>query len=87
MTEEYNGWSNRETWATALHLNNDQDSYYHAKSMAEGYADDKSGFADALEEYVTELLDADWDGVRYMRLDIGSLWRVNWREVADSLIS
>jgi hypothetical protein len=24
MCEKYNGWSNRETWAVALHVNNDQ---------------------------------------------------------------
>jgi len=24
MCEEYNGWTNRETWATALHIDNDQ---------------------------------------------------------------
>ena len=23
----YNGWSNRETWAAALHINNDQTLY------------------------------------------------------------
>lgn len=86
MNEEYNGWTNRETWATALHLNNDQDTYEHAKSMADEYTDDKSGLADALEKYVTELLDADWDGVKPMRYDIGSLWRVNWMEIADSFI-
>ena len=83
----YNGWSNRETWATALHINNDKESYYHAQSLAEGYTDDKSGLADALEEYVTELLDADWDGVKPMRYDIGSLWRVNWMEIAESFMS
>lgn len=24
MSEKYNGWANRETWAVALHINNDQ---------------------------------------------------------------
>lgn len=24
MTEKYNGWTNRETWAVALYINNDQ---------------------------------------------------------------
>jgi hypothetical protein len=27
MTDTYNGWVNRETWATALHLSNDHDLY------------------------------------------------------------
>jgi hypothetical protein len=24
MCEEYNGWTNRETWGLALHIDNDQ---------------------------------------------------------------
>ena len=35
--QEYNGWSNRETWATKLWIDNDQGLYYYAKDMAGGY--------------------------------------------------
>ena len=100
MSEEYNGWSNRETWATALHINNDQGLYETAKDYTitavehHPSTEDGSGqneaiycLADTLENFVTELLDADWDGVKSMRYDIGSLWRVNWQEIADSFIS
>jgi hypothetical protein len=96
----YNGWSNRETWATALHINNDQGLYETARDYTitavehHPATEDGSGqseaiycLADTLENFVTELLDTDWDGVKSMRYDIGSLYRVDWQEIADSFIS
>jgi hypothetical protein len=95
--EEYNGWSNRETWATKLWIDNDQGLYYHAQDMAGGYSnEDKRGLADALEEWITELLDmeqvftappAQRKELIMMSSDIGSLYRVNWYEIAESLLS
>lgn len=96
MCEQYNGWTNRETWATKLWLDNDQSFYYHAKDMASGYHDDQRGLADALEEWVAELLDmeevlsappAQRKELISMSSDIGSLYRVNWWEIAESLLS
>jgi hypothetical protein len=92
MSEEYNGWSNRETWATSLHLNNDQGLYETVRDWAvSNWEEDESEavtiLAESIEDFVTELLETDWDGVKFMRYDIGSLWRVNWREIADSFIS
>ena len=95
--QEYNGWSNRETWATKLWIDNDQGLYYHAQDMAGGYGnEDKRGLADALEEWITELLDmeqvftaspAQRKELIMMASDIGSLYRVNWYEIAESLLS
>ena len=34
MCEEYNGWTNRETWATMLHIDNDQGLYEMAREYA-----------------------------------------------------
>jgi hypothetical protein len=95
MCEEYNGWTNRETWAVALHINNDEGLYYHALDMASGYDGDRDGLAEAIEEWVTELLDmeevlsappAQRKALISMSSDIGSLYRVDWLEVADSFI-
>jgi len=95
--QEYNGWSNRETWATKLWVDNDEGLYYHAKDMASGYGnEDKRGLADGLEEWITELLDmeqvftappAQRKALIMMSSDIGSLYRVNWYEIAESLLS
>lgn len=93
MCEEYNGWTNRETWATALHIDNDQGLQELVQGLATTAHDENDDTESALydltqgiEEYVTEMLESDWDGVKLMRRDIGSLWRVNWREVAKAYV-
>jgi hypothetical protein len=93
MCDEYNGWTNRETWATALHIDNDQAMQEAVQELATSAHQENEDTLQALreltewvEEYVTEVLEADWEGVKSMRYDIGSLWRVNWREVAEAYV-
>lgn len=130
MTEEtYNGWSNRETWAVKLHLDNTESSHLwlmHAarstRAMAEQIEQVKSGvwskeqaevfnLADKLKEAVEltferalnpsdvrrgeffdrfcgEAVDLiDPRDVLRMIGDVGSLWRVDWREIARNVLS
>lgn len=107
MTTEYNGWTNRETWATALHINNDQwlqeqaDDYAqtahneHKTDEAEemgASCDAVACLADTLENWITEdLLTLENvsgnNGLWMMLTDIGSLYRVNWRELAEAWLS
>jgi hypothetical protein len=66
MNTEYNGWTNRETWATALHINSDQALYDLASDYAstawKEHAEDGEGryvtasdcLADTLESWITE---------------------------------
>ena len=118
--DEYNGWTNRETWAASLHLSNDFGLY----EMVNGWANDarreavafgqvdtdmlervgwtvESGtvgrLADMLKDYFeglrTDIIDATGplgaeilptrEGVM-MLLEVGSLWRVDWRELASN---
>lgn len=87
MCETYNGWSNRETWATALHIDNDTQLLGAVLEFS-----DQPDLADRLEGYVNEILDYDAFYIRevsvsrcawLMMNDIGSLYRVNWRELAE----
>ena len=95
--KDYNGWSNRETWATALHIDNDQalleialDYAKHKiedenKGDEEGYSFDLEA---TLESWLTnDLLTLENISGNHplwlMLTDIGSLYRVNWRELAD----
>lgn len=100
MTEEYNGWANRETWATMLHIDNDQGLYEMARDYAvtalkehkEEESEARYCLADTLQNWIEEDLltrenIAGNQGLWLMLTDIGSLYRVNWREIADSLIS
>ena len=92
----YNGWSNRETWATALHIDNDQAlleiALDYARQEIEGH--DKGEeinsyyLGQTLEGWITEdLLTLENISGNHplwlMLTDIGSLYRVNWRELAD----
>lgn len=101
--ETYNGWTNRETWATKLHLDNDQWLYETANDYArtawQEHAEDGEGqyataadcLADTIENWLTEDLltvenIAGNQGLFSMLTDIGSLYRVNWQEIAEAYI-
>lgn len=96
MTNEFNGYSSRETFDVSLWLNNDYDVYHTCLAMAE----------DAKEEdypvyELAKSLEAYWDGytspegkdksdfidrVLPIILDVGSLWRVDWHEIAKEFL-
>ena len=97
--ETYNGWSNRETWATKLHLDNDQAlheiAFDYARQEIEGH--DKGEeinsyhLGETFENWITEDLltlenIAGNQGLFNMLTDIGSLYRVDWQEIAQSYI-
>lgn len=95
MCDQYNGWTNRETWATKLWLDNDQALQELTQEMAENH-DSVAGLADSLSDFVSELLDmeevlsappAQRKELISMSRDIGSLYRVNWWEIAESYLS
>jgi hypothetical protein len=104
MNEDYNGWSNRETWATALHIGNDSSLYEIAREYIEATLEAhplgkeereiEAGYylAETLKNWIEEDLltlenIAGNQGLWLMLTDIGSLYRVNWREIAESYIS
>ena len=100
MENDYNGWTNRETWATALWINNDKGLYDHAQDLTKEALECQDGDAvncliDALDEFMSEMLDMETvlsaqpdqrQSLVNMSRDIGSLWRVNWREIAESFL-
>jgi len=108
--ETYNGWVNRETWATNLWLSNDEGLYDMAREAVAGLhyyePNDPPDMTckvcsweasyhgqrpdDAIKEFVEGLRDMEDEGgrqsLRSMFDDIGSLWRVDWRAVAESFL-
>ncbi len=94
QTDEYNGWANRETWATVLWLNNDEGLYSMAREVVGCDCDGGENprrihGEDALQSWVeNDLFDPDTLAsnreLRNMRDEVGSLWRVDWRAVADA---
>ena len=99
MIEQYNGWTNRETWATKLHLDNDQALNEYAWEYAreevaghdKGEAINAYHLGETLKNWVEEdlLTLENVAGNRdlwMMLTDIGSLYRVNWREIAQAYL-
>ena len=97
--EGFNGWTNRETWAAKLHIDNDQALY----EMAREYTQEEIQGHDEGEEINAYHLGQTFKGwieddlltleniagnqaLFNMLTDIGSLYRVDWREIADSYI-
>jgi len=96
MCEKHNGWTNRETWAMALHLDNDQglcdEMLDLAKQEIDGHDEGEEINSYHLGERMKDWIEGevlDFDNVSLNRnayimlTDIGSLYRVEWREVAD----
>ena len=86
--EEYNGWTNRETWAVNLHLSNKQDWYQGAIDAVAKQLHDEP---DTSPVYMGDVLRQYWDyelewEVLVLR-DVGSEWRVNWTEIAEHWIA
>lgn len=101
MCEEYNGYTNRETWATGLHIDNDYGLYLATEEVATELVSGSGSesavrlMADYLEELVTEISESVFypegetpasEGARLMLSDIGSVYRVNFRELAEGYI-
>jgi len=96
----YNGWANHETWAVNLHLTNNEGDYLAACEAAERIVDAYESGADQreqmaewvknwAEEVQQSVIYPDWEPTKEARLfvaDAGSLWRVDWYEIADGFI-
>lgn len=97
---EFNGWSNRETWAMNLWIENEyalnETACEYARTEVEGH--DKAEainpyfLGESLKNYFEEDL-FTFENVSKnkdlfnMLTDIGSLYRINWFEIAESYIS
>ena len=107
MSDEYNGWSNRETWCMGLYLDNDRGTYEETQRATARGLVRASDFANEfpevslhvyrhvaieIEDMVREWRDyldefgapgSDVEpGLLSMFLEIGSLWRVDFDEIA-----
>lgn len=89
----YNGWRNYPTWVTKLWMDNDQGSseYWNdiAKQALEDADCDKDDAANTLAQMLEDSHDEtmpELDGV-YADLMNHALGQVDWREIADNLLS
>ena len=102
MTDStYNGWTNRETWAANLWLTNDEGLYREAIETVRAPFRGEGRYAlgpfdreaiPSLEDDLANLFHVRFDyetltpATYSMREDIGSLGRIDWREIVTNLI-
>lgn len=83
MTEEHNGWTNRETWLVNLWLANDEYLYATVPAIIERSASDLAAgeaICEWLHEFMTE------NGASGIASDLlrQSLARVDWRRIGEA---
>ncbi len=99
----YNGWSNYETWAVALWLDNEASTYEYVRGLARDAWDDASpttyatrgqaaawALAETLKdehEDANPLADEDVPASVFSDLLSASLGRVDWHEIAHNLVT
>lgn len=86
--ETYNGWTNRETWAFMLYVNNDEGLQESARECVTTAADALQDWAEMhfTRDGYTDDTGGSWpDDLADMARDIGSLCRINWSECVEAL--
>lgn len=90
--EEYNGWSNRETWAFFLHLSHDQGLWEFVEGFTRDQVTGGRVLPRQIGEDIIEVVEVLWEQfegaewVRLMRSDVGSVWRIDTYEVGWHLL-
>lgn len=81
-TEQYNGWTNYETWLVALWLNGDQANYYALEEL-KAESESESSKAERLEELTKELYEFEATGLVADFVNT-AFSRVNWLEIVSA---
>jgi hypothetical protein len=88
--EKYNGWTNYETWAVSLWIDNEESSYRYWRQEAARYQQDIAdkedaicGLAGQLKQEISDEAPTDEPSV-YSDLLNAALSEVNWAEIAEN---
>lgn len=82
--DQYNGWTNYETWNVKLWIDNDQGSYEYWRERTRESGGDVADLAQWLRDEHEDGM-PEIDGT-YADLLRGALSDVNWHEIAESMI-
>lgn len=86
---EYNGWTNYETWAVKLWMDNDEEGQEYFTEMAGEVDGDTHELARQIEDYhdrLHEEIDLPLYGV-FADLLNSAMSEVNWYEIAENVLS
>lgn len=89
---KYNGWSNYETWAVYLWIENEEATYHHWRAVAHevrGEHKKKRDQVIALALLVKDTFEEAQPEVEGVWADLlsGALSEVSWQEIAESLLT
>jgi len=87
VSQEYQGWSNYETWAVALYMDSDRGIYKYVMERANELKSDPDGWmvlADNLKELYEEQM-PELEGA-FGQLLSGAFSQVNWDEIAKNFM-
>ena len=103
MCDLYSGWTNRETWALMLHVNNDEGLYSLLHERIAEYTRDARleemtyQTSKAVQDFTESMFTRSGydeifggslpDSLADIAEDIGSLYRINYYECAESILS
>ncbi len=96
MSEGYNGWTNRETWALKLNIDSEEWLYdMFTKLVRDMRCEPDYAIEDAIQSRVESMLiranyedeygDTQPAALAVMAEEVGSLWRVDWVAIRESL--
>ena len=83
MCKEYNGYTNYETWAVALWLDNEEYSHEESRRIVNEY-DNTYDASKALQEWVEEFNPLNDNNTLFADLLNAALSVVNWYEIAEN---
>ncbi len=91
--EKYHGWTNYETWAVSLWIDNEESSYRYWRQEAKRHQEDCGDQVDVvcrlaaqLKQEISDSAPTDEPTV-YSDLLTAALSEVNWAEIAESWLS
>jgi len=87
---EYNGWTNYETWVTALWINNEQGTQEYALELArEAKTEEEPRYvlSETLKDWVHDSMLPDLGSTLAADLLGASASEINWTEIAESFLS
>ena len=83
--EEYNGWTNRETWLLNLWMTSDEGIYCYWREVAQSRMWKPFELADFLSEHYEDSIPESLDPF-FQDIIRQAMGRVNWEEIAEALI-
>jgi hypothetical protein len=94
INSTYNGWTNYETWVTALWIDNDRSSYDYRNELADQAKKehkeerDRIGcLATSLKDWIEELNPLAGEANLFCDLLNAALSEVDWHEIAENFLS